>query len=427
VPGASHLPRFRSVVTAGLKETDNVVVVGASAAGLAAADGLREGGFEGSITVLGSELHHPYDRPTLSKGLLLGRGEPELLEIRSAERIKDNRISLLLGHQAVGLDIDRKYVITNHGETLPWDAVVLACGGRARVLTTVEGEALPVLRTPDDLRALRRAAARHGEVTVVGAGLIGLEIAAGLSAHGVSITVVHDTERPMDGIVGPELGQVIFDLHSKHGVQLKMSSAVTSVTGELGAYTLHLVDGSTHQTPYVVVGIGVDPDVDWLLGSGVALDGGVLTDAAGQTNVPGVWAAGDVARSAHPMFGEPLRIEHWTHAVEKGRHVGLNIARGTEESFGGVPYFWSDQFGRRFHSYGRRAPGDEIFVAEGSLFTDEFQVLFGRDGEFHAVFASGLSRSLRGYRKLLARGGTWDDALDLAHASNPDLARAAAR
>src|SRR6202000_1081030 len=136
-------------------------------------------------------------------------------------------------------------------------------------------EALPVLRTPEDLRALRRAAARQRDVTVVGAGLIGLEIAAGLSAPPVSVTVVHDTERPMDGIVGPELGQVIFDLHSNHGVQLKMSSAVTSVTGGLGAYPLHLVDGSAHQTPYVVVGIGVDPDVDWLLGSGVELDSGV--------------------------------------------------------------------------------------------------------------------------------------------------------
>ncbi|MBY6681495.1 FAD-dependent oxidoreductase [Rhodococcus sp. BP-316] len=410
-----------------LSGTDNVVVVGASAAGLAAADGLREGGFEGRITVLGSELHHPYDRPTLSKGLLLGRGEPELLEIRSTERLSENRISLMLGHRAVGLDVDRGYVITDHGETLPWDAVVLACGGRPRVLTTVEGEPLPVLRTPEDLGALRRAAARHGDVTVVGAGLIGLEIAAGLTAHGVSITVLHDTERPLEAIVGPELGQVLADLHTKHGVRLKMSSAVTSVTGGLGAYTLHLADGSTHRTSYVIAGIGVDPDVEWLLGSGVALDRGVLTDTAGRTNIRGVWAAGDVARSAHPMFREPMRIEHWTHAVEKGRHVGLNIARGSGEPFGGVPYFWSDQFGHRFHSYGRRAPGDEIFVAEGSLFTDEFLVLFGQGGEFHSVFASGLSRSLRGYKKLLARGGTWDEALALAHAANSDQARSVAR
>ncbi|WP_155903591.1 NAD(P)/FAD-dependent oxidoreductase [Mycolicibacterium sp. CBMA 226] len=414
-------------MTPGSRESDSVVIVGASAAGLAAADGLREGGFEGSIIVLGSELHHPYDRPTLSKGLLLEQGDPQLLELRSAERIRDNRIDLRLGRKAVGLDIDRKYVITNNGEALPWDAVVLACGGRPRQLITVEGEVLPALRTPDDLRDLRQAAARYGEVTVVGAGLIGLEIAAGLCAHGIAVTVLHDTERPMDGIVGPELGQTISDLHSKHGVQLKMSSAVQFVTGGRGAYTLHLANGSTHQAPYVVTGIGVEPDVDWLLDSGVALDRGVLTDAAGSTNVPGVWAAGDVARSVHPLFGEPLRIEHWTHAVEKGRHVGLNISRGTTAPFCGVPYFWSDQYGRRFHCYGRRGMGDAIFVAEGALTDDEFLVLFGRDGEFHCVFACGLSRSLRDYRKLLARGGTWDEALDLARKLKPDMVCAVPR
>lgn len=412
---------------AGLEEGQRVVVVGASEAGLSAADGLREGGFEGSITVLGSELHYPYDRPTLSKGLLLAHGDPELLELRSVERMEKSRIELMLGRSAVGLDIDRRYVVSDHGDALPWDAVVLACGGRARSLTTDTGEVLPVLRTPDDLRALRQGAARHGEVTVVGAGLIGLEIAAGLSEHDVSITVVHDTARPLDGIVGPELGQVFSDLHAQHGVQLRMASPVVSVAGVEGDYTLRLADGTTLQTPYVVVGIGVDAAVDWLDGSGVALGGGVLTDAAGRTNVPGVWAAGDVALSAHPMFGDPLRIEHWTHAVEKGRHVGLNMARGMNEPFAGVPYFWTDQFGRRFHNYGRRRVGDEIFVAEGSLDAEEFLVLFGAGGEFHAAFASGQSRSLRNYRKLLARGGSWDEAIDLARLTNPDLADFVAR
>jgi len=404
-----------------------VVVVGASAAGLSAADGLREAGFEGSVTVLGSELHQPYDRPMLSKALLLEQGEPELLELRSVERMEESRIELILGRRAVGLDIDRKYVVTDHGDALPWDAVVLACGGRARSLTTDRGEILPVLRTPDDLRVLRQGAARHGDVTVVGAGLIGLEIAAGLSAHGVSVTVLHDTARPLDGIVGPELGQMFSELHSQHGVRLRMLSAVVSVGGVEGNYELRLADGTIHRTPYVVVGIGVDPDVGWLDGSGVALGGGVLTDAAGRTNVPGVWAAGDVARSAHPMFGDPVRVEHWTHAVEKGRHVGLNLARGAADPFAGVPYFWSDQFGRRFHNLGRRRVGDEMFVAEGSLDAEEFLVLFGADGGFHAAFASGQSRSLRGYRKLLARGARWDEAIDLARAANPDLADSGAR
>ena len=145
-----------------------VVVVGASAAGLAAADGLREAGFDGAITILGAERHHPFDRPTLSKGLLLDKGEPEMLELRSAERITENRLDLRLGHEAVGLDVDRRYVVTNYGEALPWDAVVLACGSRPRQLPGHGGPPLPVLRTPDDLRTLRQAAARHGAVSIMG-------------------------------------------------------------------------------------------------------------------------------------------------------------------------------------------------------------------------------------------------------------------
>jgi 3-phenylpropionate/trans-cinnamate dioxygenase ferredoxin reductase subunit len=216
-------------------------------------------------------------------------------------------------------------------------------------------------------------------------------------------------------------------LHARHGADLRMSSAVTSVTGGPGSYTIQLADGSTHKTQSVIVGIGVEPNVDWLLGSGVEIQGGVLTDTAGRTNVPGVWAAGDVALSAHPMFEDALRIEHWTHAVEKGRHVGLSIARGTAEPFAGVPYFWSDQYDRRFHSYGRRRPGDEIFVAEGSLADDEFLVLFGGGGRFHSVFASGLPRSLRGYRKLLARGASWDEATQFALQADPSPAAPTAR
>jgi 3-phenylpropionate/trans-cinnamate dioxygenase ferredoxin reductase subunit len=149
---------------------EHVVVVGASAAGLSAADGLREGGFEGTITVLGAERRRPYDRPTVSKDLLTSSDELEPLVLRSAERLAAARLDLRLGHAAVGLDVDRHYVITDHGETLYWDAVVIACGSRPRPLHTVDGELLPSLRTPDDLGVLREAVARHGEVSLIGSG-----------------------------------------------------------------------------------------------------------------------------------------------------------------------------------------------------------------------------------------------------------------
>ncbi|MFJ9381308.1 NAD(P)/FAD-dependent oxidoreductase [Streptomyces sp. NPDC101455] len=396
---------------------EHVVVVGASAAGLSAADGLREGGFDGSITVLGAERHPPYDRPTLSKGLLTTEGEPELLALRTPQRLAEARIELLLGHAAAGLDIDRRYVITTYGETLPYDAVVLACGSRPRQIRSTGGEALPVLRTPQDLHVIRQAAELHGELTVIGAGFIGLEIAAALAVRGVRVTVIGATPLPLDTVVGPEAAATVRDLHLAHGVSLRMPATVDSVHGGPGDYRLRLSDGTVHRTASVVAGIGAEPDVTWLTGSGVDLDGGVVCDVAGRTSVPGIWAAGDVAAFDHPVLGQRARVEHWTHAIEQGRHVGLNIARGRTIPYTAVPYFWTDQYSHRFQCYGRRRPGDEMVLAEGSL-DDDYLVLFGRDQVFSAALARGRARSLKAYRKLLERSGTWDDARTLARAGH---------
>jgi 3-phenylpropionate/trans-cinnamate dioxygenase ferredoxin reductase subunit len=400
---------------------EHVVVVGASAAGLSAADGLREGGFEGTLTVLGAERHRPYDRPALSKELLTSGAPPELLELRSAERLAAARLDLRLGHAAVGLDIDRHYVITDHGETLPWDAVVIACGSRPRPMRTAAGELLPSLRTPDDLDVLRDAVARYGEVSLIGSGFIGLEVAASLAARAVSVTVFEALPLPLEPAVGQEIAERIRRLHAHHGVRIHGGIGVERVTGHRGDYEIRLSDGSVHRTPFVLTGIGVEPDIGWLDGSGVDTERGVVTDSAGRTNVPGVWAAGDVATFHHPLLDERTRVEHWTHAIEQGRHVGFNIARDDTTPYRGVPYFWTDQYGHRFHCYGRRRPGDTSLVAEGSLDEDEYLVLFGDEDRFHAVFSCGRVRSLRGYRKLLARRATWDEALALARQNNPIL------
>ncbi|WP_329343437.1 FAD-dependent oxidoreductase [Streptomyces sp. NBC_01352] len=392
---------------------EHVVIVGASAAGLSAADGLREGGFDGTITVLGAERHPPYDRPTLSKSLLAAEGKPEPLALRSPERLAAARIELLLGHAASGLDIDRRYVITTYAEALPFDAVVLACGRRPRRIRTTGGEVLPTLRTPQDLHAIRQAAELHGELTVIGAGFIGLEVAAALAIRGVQATVLSATPLPLDTVVGPEIAATLRDLHLAHGVTLRMPATVESVHGGPGSYRLVLSDGSEHRTAFVLAGIGAEPDVSWLAGSGVDLKGGVVCDAAGRTGVPDVWAAGDVATFDHPLYGRRVRVEHWTHAIEQGRHVGLNIARGHTAPYTAVPYFWTDQYGHRFQSYGRRRPGDATVLAEGSL-DDDFLVLFGKDQVFSGALARGRARSLRTYRKLLEQSGTWADARSLA-------------
>ncbi|TRW47465.1 NAD(P)/FAD-dependent oxidoreductase [Georgenia yuyongxinii] len=392
----------------------NVVVAGASLAGLAAADALRQGGFDGSITLLSDERRAPYDRPPLSKDLLAADSDPVPVALRPEGHFADHELDLRLGHAAVGLDIDRRYVVTSDGAALPWDAVVVATGSRPRPLLTTSGEALPVLRTIEDLVRIRDGVARHGRVTLIGSSFIGLEIAASLRRRGVAVTLFGATQLPLNDVVGPEVATDVRDLHAAHGVDLRLGALVTAVDGAPGDYALHLSDGTTLSTPFVVAGVGVEPNVEWLLGSGVVLDGGVVCDAAGRTNVPGVWAAGDVAAYDHPLLGSRVRVDHWTSAGQQGRHVAANILSGGDTPFTSVPYYWTDQYDRKFHCYGRRLPADDAFVAEGSLASGEYLVLYGTAGEFHSVFSSGRERSLRGYRKLLERGGTWDEALAIA-------------
>ncbi len=400
----------------------NVVIVGASAAGLSAADGLREGGYDGRVTILGDEQHEPYDRPTLSKKLLAAQGEPQLHALRTRERLDAADVTLLLGHRAVGLDVDRHYVVTENGDAVPWDAVIIATGSRPRTLITTEAEPLPVLRTPKDLNVLREAAARYGQVTLIGAGLIGLEIAASLSAHQVEVTLINDLELPLRQVLGAPVAEELRELHRRHGANLLLGVTVESVSGGPGSYAVQLSNGTTHRTSFILVGIGVDANDEWLDGSGLALDAGVLVDAAGRANVPGVWAAGDVARLlSHPSLPESTRVEHWTHAIEHGRHVGLNVARGSGVPYASVPYFWTEQYGRRFHGYGRIRPDDTALVVEGALDDDEYLVLYGSGDELHAAVSCGCARSLRGYRKVLERNGSWREALDLA--SRTDVVR----
>ena len=410
------------------RSLENVVIVGASAAGLSAADGLREGGYDGRIVILGDEQHEPYDRPTLSKKLLVSQGEPQLHALRTPERLEADGVTLLLGHRAVGLDVDRHYVVTENGDAVPWDAVIITTGSRPRTLVTTEAETLPVLRTPADLGLLREAAARYGQVTLIGAGLIGLEIASSLSGHHVEVTVINDLELPLRNILGEPVAEQVRELHRRHGVDLLLGVSVESVSGGPGSYSVQLSDGSNHRTSFILVGIGVEANDEWLDGSGVALDAGVVVDAAGRASVPGVWAAGDVARLlSHPSLPESTRVEHWTHAIEHGRHVGLNVARGSHADYAAVPYFWTEQYGRRFHGYGRIRPGDTAQLVEGALDEEEYLVLYGSGEELHAVVSCGCVRSLRGYRKLLERNGTWREALDLAghtapiHTTSPSI------
>ncbi len=388
------------------------VIVGASAAGMAAADGLREGGWEGRILVLGEELDPPYDRTMLSKGLLAD-GAARPLMLRTEQQLAERDITLLPGVAARGLDIDRRLVVTSDGDAIPYDAVVVATGSRPRAMTTTAGVPLPVLRNLGDLVRLRDLTAATERVALIGAGLIGLEIAATLRARQIPVTVIGTPTLPLADQLGAEVATWLWGLHEAHGVDGRLGTTVSSVGGEPGAYEITLGDGSSLRCDVVLVAIGVVASDRWLVGSGVALRDGVLCDAGGRTNVPDVWAAGDVARVQHGAV-EPLRFGHWTNAVEHGRQVGLNIARGEATAYHGIRSFWTEQYGHTIRSIGTRRPGDTDETVEGEAASGEFLVVHGAGDAFHAVTACGRDRSLRTYRKSLLQGAALSDARALA-------------
>ncbi|MBH0121932.1 FAD-dependent oxidoreductase [Rhodococcus sp. CX] len=392
---------------------NTVVIVGASAAGLSAADGLREGGFTGPVVVLDAEAEPGYDRPMLSKGLLAAKETTAPASLRTREQLAEKNIEILGGHGAVGLDIDRRLVVTNWGEAIPWHRLIVATGVTARPVVTTSGMALPTLRTRADLDTARAIATSGKPVTLIGSGFIGLEVAAALRSRGVQVTVVGRCALPLVSSVGTEVALWLRDLHLAHGTRLELGTGISRVSETGARYAVRLADGRELHAETVLAGVGSDPATDWLLGSGVDLDGGVVTDSAGRTNVPGVWAAGDVASVPDPCGGH-LRFEHWTHAIEQGRHVGLNIARGTTDPYTAVPYVWTEQYGHTLHLLGERQPGDTDVVIEGDVAAGEFVVAHASGGELHGATLCGRIRALRTFKKLLRAGATLDDALAIA-------------
>lgn len=388
-----------------------VVIVGGSAAGLSAADGLREGGYDGAITVLDENIEPGFDRPMLSKGLVAQGAGAQPLELRSPATLAERDITVLAGHGAVGLDTDRRLVVTNYGEAIPWENLIIASGVDARRLSTTAGTPLPALRNLADLALVHDMCDSHREITIVGGGFIGLEVASSLRARGIDVMVFCPNPLPLVQTLGEDVATWLRALHRDNGVRLELDSMVATVEEVGDGYRLHLDDGRTHECDAVLAGVGVVSRTDWLTDSGVELDDGVVIDPAGRTTVPGIWAAGDVARTVDPGTGERDRFEHWTHAIEQGRHVGLNVVRGTDEPYDAVPYVWTEQHGHTLHMYGRRRPDDEDTLVRGSLDSDQFVVVHGRGDEFRAATICGLPKDVRTYKKLLRSGATLADAL----------------
>ncbi len=413
------------MTTEGLPPDGTVIVIGASLGGLRATETLRDEGFTGKITLVGEELHLPYDRPPLSKQVLAGTWPPEKAVLADRKRAGELQIHEVLGHRAVRLDAEKRQVEIDDGTILTGDALVIATGASPRHLPGTEGlsqhDGLFTLRTLDDSVALRAAvtAVEACRVVVIGAGFIGAEVASTCAGLGCRVTVLETMEIPLSNVLGPLIGAHCGSLYEANGVDLRTGHGVAGIyraQGSPGAHGLIVEtdDGESLEADVVVVGIGVVPSVDWLEGSGLILENGVVCDDR-LFAADGIVAAGDVARWAwrHDGTEEQIRIEHWQVTAEAGLAAGRALVAGRRHaaSFTPVPYFWSDQFGIRFQVLGNPGGDDEVEVVSGAFEEGKFVALFGRAGRLRAVMAIGRPRQLMGYRPLLEAGSSWEAAL----------------
>ena len=379
---------------------NEIVVVGASLAGVESARALRSAGYDGRLTIVGEEPHPPYDRPPLSKGFLLGAVEDSDLALVDEQEELD--VTWHTGVRAVGLDCAAGRVVLDDGDELHGDGVVLATGASAVHLPHSDGlEGIHTLRTVDDARALRAALPDASRVVVVGSGFIGCEVAASARQLGLEVTLI-GRETPLRAALGAKMGRAVGALLADHGVVL-CTAAVAGFEGAGRVRSVVLDDGRRLPADLVVLGIGARPAVAWLQDSGLELDGGVVCDAQGATGAPGIVAVGDCARWYDERRGRPHRREHWTSATEQAAIAAAALLGTKPRRPRRAPYFWSDLFDARLQVAGWPEEADRVSVEEGGLEERRFLALYRRGDEIVAVLAIDHGRSFTRWRRALDR------------------------
>ena len=401
----------------------HIAVVGGSLAGLRAVETLRTDGFTGEITVVNAEDTAPYDRPPLSKKFLSGEWEADRIQLRKPSDIEELGATWLNATQAIALNVATRELSLNTSSVLHYDACIIATGGIARELPQQpQARGIHQLRTLHDAQALREELQPGKKLVVIGAGFIGLEAAATAVARGCTVTVVEGLPAPLIRGLGEEMGRAATAIHATQGVNIRCNVRVQGIETNASSVTGVRISDATGESvvpaDVVLVGIGVAPATQWLDGSGLTVNDGVVCDAHLQA-APGVFAAGDVARWINGLYSDlesTMRVEHWTTAAEQGAHAARNALAHINNTpltpYSAVPFFWSDQFTSRIQFLGRSTAAEEIRVVAGSVDEGKFAAAYMRAGRLVGVLGVSMPKVVMPSRKLLEVHTSWEAALE---------------
>jgi 3-phenylpropionate/trans-cinnamate dioxygenase ferredoxin reductase component len=384
-----------------------IVIVGGGLAAARTAEQLRRSEYAGPITIVSDEDHLPYDRPPLSKEVL--RSETDDVTLKPAEFYEENAITMLLGKAARSVNTAEQTVTLSDGSELGYDELVIATGlVPKRIPSFPNLEGIHVLRSFDESLALRQQAAAARHAVVVGAGFIGCEVAASLRGLGVDVVLVEPQPSPLASVLGEQIGSLVARLHRAEGVDVRCGVGVAQVRGAEKVDKVVLGDGTELDADLVVVGIGSHPATGWLEGSGIEVDNGVVSDAAGRASAPHVWAIGDVA-SWRNTVGHQVRVEHWSNVADQARVLVPAMLGQDAPAAVSVPYFWSDQYDVKIQCLGEPEATDTVHVVEDD--GRKFLAFYERDGVVAGVVGGGMPGKVMKSRAKIAAGAPIADVL----------------
>jgi 3-phenylpropionate/trans-cinnamate dioxygenase ferredoxin reductase component len=373
-------------VTGSERVNHGIVLVGGGLAAARTAEQLRRSEYTGRITIVSDEVHLPYDRPPLSKEVL--RKEVDDTALKPREWYDEKDIVLRLGSAVTGLDTAAQTVTLDDGTVLGYDELVIATGlVPRRIPAFPDLEGIRVLRSFDESMALREHASSAHHAVVIGAGFIGCEVAASLRSVGVDVVLVEPQPTPLASVLGEQIGELVARLHRDEGVDVRLGVSVAEVRGQGHVDTVVLTDGTELTADLVVVGIGSRPATDWLEGTGIEVDNGVICDGAGRTSAPNVWALGDVA-SWRDATGHQARVEHWSNVADQARVVVPAMLGQDVPTNVVVPYFWSDQYDVKIQCLGEPEATDVVHLVEDD--GRKFLAYYERDGVLVGVVGGGM-------------------------------------